>query len=96
MYSKYMHTVNLLGIGDAWNTERVASILGLQKDLVTEYWRDYVNGKPLSVANTKGNYRLKITRVPRISLVATIVHHFFPVTATNSPEDGSKRCHGLP
>ena len=39
-------------------------------------WRYYINGKFLSVANTKGNYCLKSTRVPRISLVATIVQNF--------------------
>ena len=44
---------------------------------MTEVWRDYVNEKPLSVANPKGNYRLKSTRVPRARSVATIVQNFF-------------------
>ena len=44
---------------------------------MVEVWGYYVNGKPLSVANTKGNYRLKSSQVPLISLVSTIVQHFF-------------------
>ena len=64
-------------VANAAATERVASLLGRKKDLVTEVWRDYVNEKPLSVANPKGNYRLKSTRVPRARSVATIVQNFF-------------------
>ena len=63
-------------VSNAAATERVAYILGRKKYLVEEVWRDYVNGKTLSVANTKVNYRLKSTQVPRIVLVTTIVHHF--------------------
>ena len=73
------HTVLSTGrnVANAAATEQVASLLGCKKYLVEEVWRGYVNGKPLSVANTKGNYRLKSTRVPTISFFDTIVHHFF-------------------
>ena len=43
---------------------------------MVEVWGYYVNGKPLSVANIKGNYCLKSTHVPRARLVATIVQNF--------------------
>ena len=58
-------------------TELVAYLLGRKKDLVVEVWSDYFNGKPLYVANTKGDYCLKSTRVPRACSVTTIVQHFF-------------------
>ena len=45
-------------------------------DLGEEVWRDYVNVKSLFIDITKGNYRLKSTRVPRISFVAAVVQHF--------------------
>ena len=63
-------------VANAAATERVADLLGRKKDLVAEVWRDYVNGKSLSVANVRGNYRLKSTRVPRARAVATMVQHF--------------------
>ena len=57
-------------------TERVASLLRRKMDLVEELWRKYANGKPFFVANTKGNYRLKSTKVPRARLVATTIQNF--------------------
>ena len=60
-------------------TNRVAAYLLRKKEAVGEVWSDYVNGKPLRVANPAGNYRRKSTRVPRVAGVIAMVQRFVRV-----------------
>jgi transposase len=63
-------------VANASATMRVASLLGRKKNLVAQVWSDYVNGIPFAVAQVKGNYRLKSTRVPRSRLLTSLVQRF--------------------
>ena len=60
-------------------TNRVAAYLLRKKEAVGEVWSDYVNGKPLQVANPAGNYHRKSTRVPRVAGVIAMVQRFVRV-----------------
>ena len=63
-------------VRNARATKRTAELLGRKEALVGQVWSDYVNGIPLTVAKTAGNYRLKSTRVPRSRLVTSLLQHF--------------------
>ena len=54
-------------------TNRVVAYLLRKKEAVGEVWSNYVNGKPLRVANPAGNYRRKSSCVPRVPGVIAMV-----------------------